>query len=134
MSELLLRRGHDVLATESEADAHLLVTCTVIETTERHMVKRMRALAATGRPVVVAGCMASAQPRLVREIVPNAYLLPPRKWPQVAALFEADTACAERAREIETAAPGYHDAIVPIAQGCVGRCTYCITRIARGRV
>src|SRR5439155_18972802 len=25
-------------------------------------------------------------------------------------------------------------AIVPIAQGCAGRCTYCITRVARGRV
>jgi len=134
MSELLLREGHDVLAAESEADAHLLVTCTVIERTERDMVKRMRALAATGRPLVVAGCMASAQRGLVQRIVPGAHLVPPRRWREVAALFEVDTACAERARDVETANLGFRDAIVPIAQGCVGRCTYCITRVARGRV
>ncbi len=134
MSELLLRQGHEVLASEQEADAHLLVTCTVIETTQRTMVKRMRALAATGKPLVVAGCMAAAQRQIVKSTVPDAHLVPPRRWREVATLFEADTVCAERARDVETAAFGYHDAIVPIAQGCIGRCTYCITRIARGRV
>jgi len=122
------------LAPEAEADAHLLVTCTVVERTERDMVKRIRALAASGKPLVVAGCMAAAQARVVARVAPGAYLVPPRKWPQVADLFAADTACAERARGIETAQIGYHDAIVPIAQGCIGRCTYCITRVARGRV
>src|SRR3990170_4448759 len=53
MSQLLLRQGHDVLAAETDADAHLLVTCAVIERTELDMVKRMRALAATGKPLVV---------------------------------------------------------------------------------
>ena len=134
MQDLLLRKGHDVSAAEADADAHLLVTCTVIERTERDMAKRIRALAATGKPLVVAGCMAAAQARTVREIAPDVHLVPPRKWPQVADLFAADTACAERARDVETAALGDHDAIVPVAQGCVGRCTYCITRVARGRV
>ncbi|TLZ49745.1 MAG: tRNA (N(6)-L-threonylcarbamoyladenosine(37)-C(2))-methylthiotransferase, partial [Methanobacteriota archaeon] len=134
MQALLLREGHDVLAGESDADAHLLVTCTVVERTERDMVARMRALAATGKPLVVAGCMAAAQRTLVSSIVPRARVVPPRRWREVATLFESDTACSERAQEIETARLGYHDAIVPIAQGCVGRCTYCITRVARGRV
>jgi len=134
MSELLLREGHDVLAAESDADAHLLVTCAVIERTERDMVKRMRALAATGKPLVVAGCMAAAQRGIVKKVVPDAHLIPPRRWREVATLFEADTACAERARDVESTGLGHHDAIVPIAQGCIGRCTYCITRVARGRV
>ena len=134
MAELLLRGGHDVSAPASEADAHLLVTCTVIERTERDMVKRMWALAATGKPLVVAGCMAAAQRGLVERVVPGAHLVPPRRWPEVAALFEVDTACAERARDVEARGFGHADVIVPIAQGCVGRCTYCITRVARGRV
>ena len=134
MSQLLLRQGHDVLAAETDADAHLLVTCAVIERTELDMVKRMRALAATGKPLVVAGCMAAAQRGRVKQVVPEAHLIPPRRWREVAMLFEADTACAERARNVETASLGYGDAIVPIAQGCIGRCTYCITRVARGRV
>jgi len=134
MQEALLRGGHDVRAAESEADAHLLVTCTVVERTERDMVKRIRALAATGKPLVVAGCMAGAQRGLVHGIAPGAHVVPPRRWAEVASLFAADDACAERARDAEATGLGSHDAIVPIAQGCVGRCTYCITRVARGRV
>ncbi|TLZ71075.1 MAG: tRNA (N(6)-L-threonylcarbamoyladenosine(37)-C(2))-methylthiotransferase [Methanobacteriota archaeon] len=134
MQEALAGRGHTLTASEGDADAHVLVTCTVIETTERKMVRRMAELASYDKPLVVAGCMAAAQRDRVRAIVPRAKLLPPRKWPQIVELLDAGTACGDRAAETESAGFGWHDAIVPIAQGCAGRCTYCITRVARGRV
>ncbi len=133
MQEALAGRGHSITPEPSEADAHVLVTCTVIEATERKMVRRMQALAALDKPLVVAGCMAAAQRERVRAVVPRAKLLPPRKWPQIVDLLDG-TACGDRAAEVETAAPGWRDAIVPIAQGCAGRCTYSITRVARGFV
>ncbi|HEX9340861.1 MAG TPA: tRNA (N(6)-L-threonylcarbamoyladenosine(37)-C(2))-methylthiotransferase [Thermoplasmata archaeon] len=134
MQGALAGSGHAITASEREADAHVLVTCTVVETTERKMVRRMTELAAYGKPLVVAGCMAAAQRDLVRSIVPRAKLLPPRKWPQIVELLGAGTACGDRAAELESMGFGWHDAIVPIAQGCMGRCTYCITRVARGTV
>ena len=134
MQEALSGRGHCLTSSEDEADAHVLVTCTVIEATERKMVRRMQALAAHDKPLVVAGCMAAAQRDRIRALVPQAKLLPPRKWPAIVDLLDGGTACGERAVEAETAAPGWRDAIVPIAQGCAGRCTYCITRVARGTV
>lgn len=133
MQEALAGRGHSLTSLASEADAHVLVTCTVIEATERKMVRRMQALAAHEKPLVVAGCMAAAQRDRVRAVVPRARLLPPRKWSQIVDLLDG-TACGDRAADVETAAPGWRDAIVPIAQGCAGRCTYCITRVARGAV
>lgn len=134
MQAALAESGHTITASEGEADAHVLVTCTVIETTERKMARRMAELAAYDKPLVVAGCMAAAQRDRVRAIVPKAKLLPPRKWPQIVDLLDAGTACGDRAAEVESQSFGWHDAIVPIAQGCAGRCTYCITRVARGRV
>ena len=134
MQEALVARGHAITRTESEADAHVLVTCTVVEATERKMVRRMQALATRAKPLVVAGCMAAAQRERVHALVPRAKLLPPRKWPQIVELLDGDTVCGERAAEVETESPGWRDAIVPIAQGCAGRCTYCITRVARGFV
>ncbi len=134
MQEALVGRGHSLTPSEDEADAHVLVTCTVIEATERKMVRRMRALAAHDKPLVVAGCMAAAQRDRVHALVPRAKLLPPRKWPAIVDLLDGGTACGDRAAEVEAAAPGWRDAIVPIAQGCAGRCTYCITRVARGAV
>ncbi|HYM39181.1 MAG TPA: tRNA (N(6)-L-threonylcarbamoyladenosine(37)-C(2))-methylthiotransferase [Thermoplasmata archaeon] len=134
MQEALASNGHVLTASEDQADAHVLVTCTVVEATERKMVRRMKELAARDKPLVVAGCMAAAQRDRVRAIVPRAQLLPPRKWPQIVELLGAGTACGDRAAETEALGFGWQDAIVPIAQGCAGRCTYCITRVARGAV
>ncbi len=134
MAERAASLGYRVTSDEAEADVHLLVTCTVVEATERAMVKRMRALDRYGTPLIVAGCMASAQRRKVLDIVPRAKLLPPRRWPQIVELLEADTACGDAAADVESQEATWRDAIVPIAQGCAGRCTYCITRVARGRV
>jgi MiaB-like tRNA modifying enzyme len=134
MTEALTGVGHRIVDSEEDADAHVLVTCTVVETTERKMIRRMTELAAYRKPLVVAGCMAAAQRQRVLDTVPRARLLPARKWPQIMELLGADTVCGDRSAEIESQSFGWHDAIVPIAQGCAGRCTYCITRVARGRV
>src|SRR5256885_2833392 len=134
MQEALIRSGHRITTEEADADAHVLVTCTVVETTERKMARRMAELAAYEKPFVVAGCMAAAQRDRIQSIVPRAKLLPPRKWPQIVELLGPGTACGDRAAEIESTSFGWRDAIVPIAQGCAGRCTYCITRVARGRL
>jgi len=134
MQQAIASRGHGIATTPEDADANVLVTCTVVETTERKMLRRMKELAAGGKPLVVAGCMAAAQRDLVRSVVSEAKLLPPRKWPQVVDLLGAGTVCAERAIDTEAQHAAWRDAIVPIAQGCAGRCTYCITRVARGRV
>ena len=134
MSEALTGVGHHIVASEGDADAHVLVTCTVVETTERTMIRRMTELAAYEKPLVVAGCMAAAQRQRVLETVPRARVLPARKWPQIVELLGAESVCGDRSAEIESQSFGWHDAIVPIAQGCAGRCTYCITRVARGRV
>jgi len=134
MQQALSSRGHAIAPSPAEADASVLVTCTVIDHTERKMLKRMHVLAGEGKPLVVAGCMAAAQRDLVRRTVPDAKLLPPRKWPQIVELLGAGTACADRALTMESEHAAWRDAIVPIAQGCAGRCTYCITRVARGRV
>ncbi len=113
MQEALLGSGHTITTAEADADAHVLVTCTVVETTERKMARRLAELAVYEKPFVVAGCMAAAQRERVQSIVPRAKLLPPRKWPQIVELLGAGTACGDRAAEVESTACGWRDAIVP---------------------
>src|SRR3990170_3071658 len=97
MQEALARNGCTITPSEGDADAHVLVTCTVIETTERRMVRRMTELAAHDKPLVVAGCMAAAQRERVLATVPRAKLVPPRKWPQIVELLGTGTSCGDRA-------------------------------------
>src|SRR3989449_2024088 len=113
MQEALLGSGHTITTAEAEADAHVLVTCTVVETTARKMARRMAELAVDENPFAVAGCMAAAQRDRVQSIVPRAKLLPPRKWPQIVELLGAGTACGDPAPGVPAAPLGWRGPLRP---------------------
>ncbi len=132
IAEALRENGHAIVSDGDSADANLLVTCTVIAATERRMISRMKALAGTGKPLIVSGCMASAQPETVADVAPDATLVPPGDIVRLSDIFGG---AHGRWREDGTAIEPPNnsvEAIVPIAQGCLGGCTYCITKLARG--
>ncbi len=133
-SEDLARRLSDLghVRTYSISDAELVVlnTCTVVETTEKRMLRRASELRKDGKEVIVAGCMAKVQSSRMEVRLPNALILPPDMYPEFDALVEEKYGCGEC---IESEKYG-SSAILPIAQGCLGNCTYCITRFARGRL
>lgn len=176
MLEAAEERGHRIVASVEEADVLILDTCTVIQTTENRMLDRLRLMARAGKPVVVAGCMASARPARVRAICAGAILLPPDKRRELPSLLETlrwlvqavnsspvsemPGGDPEKGQEGEAGGkaagavgvlspvvrpeggtllrgPGPGEAVwaeLPIASGCTSGCTYCITRIARGKL
>jgi len=138
---LLAEAGHTVVGSPEEADAYVVLTCTVKTPTETKVIKRLRELSSSGRPLVVAGCMPKAQRELVAEAAPEASLVGPDDLLSIvdavdAALDErrveeidgspVDRTCLPRLR----ANPVVH--IAPISTGCLGNCSYCIVRRARG--
>lgn len=133
-AEMLRGSGHIVVPDQDSADANLLLTCTVIDYTERHMIARMKALVATERPLIVSGCMVTAQRATVSKVAPGAMLVAPGDLPQIISALGSELANREEGIEEVTPMSDSVDAIVPIAQGCLGRCKYCITRLARGRL
>jgi MiaB-like tRNA modifying enzyme len=118
---LLQAEGHAIVP-EEEADVVVVNTCTVTKRTELNVLKRLKALRDAGKQVVVAGCMAAAQPDLVQRLLGEAVpLLTPA---ELSASYE---------RSPELAFDGVVCAI-PIATGCMGNCTYCIVKQARGEL
>lgn len=119
--------GHEVCDKEGEADLVVLGTCTVIQTTADRMEHRLKTLLDEGKQVIVAGCMATADRKLLEQ-----------RYPQVPRLAPGDTGGLEEligrgvCQPERQAAPV--TAILPIASGCFGQCTYCATLRARGRV
>ncbi|MGQ9583276.1 MAG: tRNA (N(6)-L-threonylcarbamoyladenosine(37)-C(2))-methylthiotransferase [Thermoplasmatota archaeon] len=168
MLEAAEGRGHRLVERMEEADLLLLDTCTVIQSTENRMLDRLRAMRGAGKPVIVSGCMASAQPELVLRALPGALLIPVNERARLVkelAGMEAwgvpgegralrpgkngedggrgmDAGRADHADSRPSApAPGRRPpgigagsvaVEIPISSGCLGACTYCITRIARG--
>lgn len=127
IKDLLLSLGWSMTSDPADADLSVLVTCVVIEATENRMLRRLRALSSS-RKVVVTGCMATARREAAKAILPTAEFVPPGDLESIAKLVgcvgspSADGAGGD--------ASGF--SIVPIATGCRGECSYCITRLARG--
>lgn len=121
--------GHERVFSEAEADIVVLNTCTVVDATEKKMIRRMGELGKTEKDVIVSGCMAKVQATRIGVRLPQAMILPPDQ-------YELFPGKAESA--FGRGAPLQRDygmqEILPIAQGCLGKCTYCITKLARGRL
>ncbi len=133
MEGILLERGHILVESVDDADVVLINTCTVIDTTQQRMMHRIRNLRKSRKPLVVAGCMASAQREVVKKIAPDAMLLAPRRAHFIADMIEGKRTCIESPKVGVPRNAGIH-LNVPIAEGCPYCCSYCITKRARGNL
>jgi len=138
MQDSLKKSGHSIVDDLDDSDALVLVTCTVIETTELKMMRRLKTFSKTGKPVVVAGCMATVQKDDILASNPNAILLAPQAIDYIGKIAEKlsqeEPIIKKEIIETGTGFKKTTDAIIPISSGCLGSCSYCITRIARGEL
>jgi MiaB-like tRNA modifying enzyme len=116
---ILSRAGSVLVDDAGEAEVVVLNTCVVIEKTERRMVRLLRELTGSGKEVIVTGCLPAARPDLLQEFETVRVLFPE----EIHALSEGN---------LPPVTGGV--AVVQIGSGCLGSCTYCITRLARGRI
>ncbi|UWG50287.1 2-methylthioadenine synthetase [Halalkaliarchaeum sp. AArc-CO] len=121
--------GHRPADGPDEADVAILNTCTVVEKTERNMLRRAEELADGTADLVVTGCMALAQGEQFREAGIDAEIL---HWDEVpSAILNGE--CPTTTPDTEPVLDGVVG-ILPIARGCMSNCSYCITKFATGRI
>lgn len=132
---ILRENSHEIVENIDEADSIVLLTCTVIDTTEQRMLSRLRTFKKTGKNVIVAGCMASIQTDLIRSILPDAKLLPPQYSYQIIDIL-GDKKPSFIDKNKTLFSKYYEDVTAPvsIAEGCALSCSYCITSLARGKL
>ncbi len=122
----LSTKGWEIVQDPDDADLTVLATCVVIDTTERTMLKRVKELSGRNR-LVITGCMATACREKAQRLAPDAFFVAPgdiASFSRILEGLEPGRARPSRVRE--------SFGIVPIATGCRGSCSYCITRLARG--
>ncbi|NPA84775.1 MAG: tRNA (N(6)-L-threonylcarbamoyladenosine(37)-C(2))-methylthiotransferase [Crenarchaeota archaeon] len=135
--EDLKERGHVLVRSPEEAEVSVIFTCTVRSETEQRMLSRIGELKKMGR-VVVAGCLASAQPGLVKLLHPEASLVSNSALHELYKAVEGKAKYllkGERPRDWFSDRPPAGFAVaVPIADGCLNSCTFCITKAARPKL
>ncbi len=126
-TEAIIDNGNVVIASEAEAEAFAIFTCGVIETTEKHMLKRIGQLSKyKEKKLLVCGCLGNINPESILKNAPHAQLFGPSEHMLASEIFSNSN---ERKMEKQaTSKVG----ILPIATGCSGDCSYCITKKARG--
>jgi len=114
-----LSEEHEQVFDSKKADIIVVNTCIVKTPTENKVLKAIKRYAETGKKLIIAGCMPEAQLEKVKEAAPNA-----EYWGVM-----HDTVL-EGARIRVNKIVG----IIPISSGCLGECSYCIVRFARGKL
>ncbi len=125
-SAALIEKGH-LPSSLDEADLVVVNTCAVTERTERKMKRRLSKL--QGDRLVIAGCLPSAIPQSVqdlrcREVLGVLDRSAGMKMGETFRPQESRSCCRKTAQSL--------CAVVNISEGCLGRCSYCIVRRARG--
>jgi len=128
------------LSDVENADVVVINSCGVIEYTERKIIRRMKELKSLGKKIVLAGCLS----RISKEAVElaDSVVSPDNLDKIVDAINSNSKVLFVERRSIDKAK--LHDvkcrlrenaiAIVSISEGCLGSCSFCATRIARGRL
>ncbi len=132
----LEEKGFELVKEPKEADVSLIFTCTVRSETEQRMLSRIRDLRKHTK-VVVTGCLASAQPGLIKMNFPDVAIVSNQNMHKIHLVLEGRAKYllkGERPRDW-LKGPSYGGIlIVPVADGCLGSCTFCITKIARPKL
>ncbi|MEM0173807.1 MAG: tRNA (N(6)-L-threonylcarbamoyladenosine(37)-C(2))-methylthiotransferase [Sulfolobaceae archaeon] len=137
MMTLLRDRGHLIVENPNEADVIVLNTCVVRLETEERMKQLIIKYNKLGKKLIVAGCMASAEPATVLSLAPNSSLVSPQAVSKIVDAVESTTPTRFLESERAYLTPKVFSgkiAIIPIADGCAGDCNFCITKIARNKL
>ena len=132
---ILKENDYEIVEEIEDTDSIVILTCTVIDTTEQRMLSRLKGFKKTGKKIIVAGCMASVQSDIVKSIISDALLLPPQYSHHIVELLNGEKPVFMEKNK--TLFSKYFEGVVApvsIAEGCMFSCSYCITSLARGKL
>ncbi len=148
---LLKSEGHNIVATEDEADIALLYTCSIRELAENKALGKAGRLMRNKRKnpnyrIGILGCMASRQNKNLLQKLPQLdWIIPPQNLSEIPYLIHQtlennlthclipkisenfDFHCYEKVKECNPTL------FVPIQQGCNMACSYCVVPQTRGK-
>lgn len=144
MEYVLESSGFTRVSDISEADVVVVNTCAVRLDTEQRIAERLEFITRSypDKLLVVAGCLVKARPGLVARVAPRASLISPQNVHRVVEAIEvlekgSKLVALDGFRDtswLPTPRPSGATATIMIQEGCLGDCSFCITKIARRQV
>ena len=130
--------GHEIVSNLSEADLVVINTCTVTARAASDSKQKARSAVRKGvHDIVLTGCWVTQEPEdamalpEVRKIIPND-----RKSDLVGEVLGLSSLNFDKTQPLRKLLPGHlrrTRAFIKVQDGCDNHCTYCVTRLARGK-
>ena len=145
MAGVLNANDIEIVDSQEDADAIIVNTCYVKLPTESKVINRIKKLQQQypDKEIIVGGCMVEVDPKKLDAIGPNCSWIGPHQLNKTADVVKSAIA-GEVTREFgfsnepKVCVPKMrHDPyihVIQICEGCLGACTYCCTRFARGHL
>ncbi len=145
MSGMLQGSGRQLVDSAQKADTIVLNTCTVKGKTDSQIKRIIRSMHSDypKKSIVIAGCMAQAQGSMLREFAPFASQLGPHQIDEIVGVVERAESGqvvlkTDKNAQVKANLPKLRSNpvvnIVQINEGCLGSCTFCITKLAKPRL
>ncbi len=134
---LLQSRGEEV-EDKYKADVIIINSCAVKSPTEDKVVQYIYDCSMTDADIIVTGCLPKINPDRIKGACPDAILSPPNLGKSILKyvplqLTDGEAYQMARMPEQPVFLPNQPlTAVVPTSQGCLGSCTYCAVKYARG--
>jgi MiaB-like tRNA modifying enzyme len=140
---LVKTSGLEITNNPEIADIIILNTCIVKEPTEKKIESRISELLNKNKKIIIAGCMPDVRHEKLKH--KNIYLISNKNIKQISSLIksiEQGSYSKEKfliqKNEIKLCLPKYPDkkriGITQISEGCLGNCSFCLTRLAKGKL
>ena len=145
MAGILIENDIELVDSIEEADAVIVNTCYVKLPTESKAINRIKGLQEEfpDKKIIVGGCMVEVDPKKLEDIGPNCSWIGPHQLNKTADVVKSaiggdvvrefgfsdePKVCVPKLRQD----PYIH--VIQICEGCLGACSYCCTRFARGHL
>ncbi len=113
-----------------EADFVLINSCGIIEKTENKIIKKIKELKKNNKDVVISGCLPKINPQIKEE----ADFVFENNNPDLIEKELLKKYNPQKTTKKEEDKKDDCSIIIPISTGCLGNCSYCAARLARGKL
>ena len=138
MRKQLFDSGYIEADNPIDADVIILNTCTVKQATESKIFENFKRYSKLNKPIVIAGCLYRRHERFL-SINPNISIISPGSLRMIVRAVESSISGRNYfdVRPFDKHLPMTFTGpvvTIPISEGCLGSCTFCETRLSRGRL
>lgn len=140
MMGILTEAGFEIVDSIEVSDVAIINTCIVKTPTAKRMERRIKEIYNSGKPLIVAGCMAKAERERIEKFASKASMITPDAIDKIVdaviRTINGEKVIVDSEKKEKVLLPTIPlnkiISIVQISSGCLSACTFCETRIAKG--